>query len=190
MTKKGNTRDEINETKQKIKDIENVWFETYGIRPIEIFGTLEYNEAVKRYYKAGTESEGVEDLIKSTGGFGVLYGEASRIMDITKLIDATDENKNLSETEIYTAAGLKLGGLFFSNVILGGKYGAALSMFSGDMNKISNMLISDQKSVQTGFEIEEKKKNKGNKKGGFGSGGFGSGGGFGSSGGFSGGGGY
>jgi hypothetical protein len=160
MTKKGNTRAEISEIKQKIKDVENVWFETYGIRPIEIFGTQEYKEGVKRYYKAGTESEGVEDLIKSTGGFGVLYGEASRIMDITKLIDATDENQNLSETEVYAAAGLKLGGLFFSNVILGGKYGAALSMFSGDMNKISNMLISDQKSVQTGFEIKSKKKGK------------------------------
>lgn len=34
-------------------------------------------------------------------------------------------------------------------------------MFSGDMNKVANMIISDQKSIQTGFEIKSNKKKKG-----------------------------
>ena len=165
MTKKGNTKKEIAEAKQKIRDIESVWFETYGIRPIELFGTKEYAEGIKRYYPAGAATEGVEDLIKSTGGFGILYNEVSRLMDVNKLINATDENKNLSETEVYAAAGLKLAGLTFSNIILRGNAGAALSMFSGDMNKLSNMIISDQKSIQTGFEIKQKKKQSGKQKG-------------------------
>ena len=185
MTKSGKTKEEIQQAKQKIKEYENSFFETYSIRPIELFGTKEYQEGIKRYYNAGAQSEGVEDLIKSTGGFGILYNEVSRSMDLAKLIDATDENKNLSETELYVASALKLGGMTFANVILGGKAGAAISMFSGDMNKVANMIISDQKSIQTGFEIKGKKKKKsggGFGKGGFGKGGFGKGGGFGSGG--------
>jgi hypothetical protein len=185
MTKSGKTKEEIQQAKQKIKEYENSFFETYSIRPIELFGTKEYQEGIKRYYNAGAQSEGVEDLIKSTGGFGILYNEVSRSMDLAKLIDATDENKNLSETELYVASALKLGGMTFANVILGGKAGAAISMFSGDMNKVANMIISDQKSIQTGFEIKGKKKKKsggGFGKGGFDKGGFGKGGGFGSGG--------
>lgn len=171
MTKSGKTKEEIQETRQKIKEYENTLFETYSIRPIELFGTKEYQEGIKRYYSAGAQSEGVEDLIKSTGGFGILYNEASRSMDLAKLIDSTDENKNLSETELYVASALKLGGITFSNIILGGKAGAALSMFSGDMNKVANMIISDQKSIQTGFEISQKKEGK-KKNGGMRSGGL------------------
>jgi hypothetical protein len=163
MMKKGMTKRKIAEAKQNIKDIENIWFDTYNIRPIELFGTKEYATAVQLKYGPGAATEGVEDLIKSTGGFGILYNEVNRTMDVAKLIDATDENKNLSETEVYAAAALKLSGLTFANVILGGKAGAALSMFSGDMNKVANMMISDQKSIQTGFEIRQKK--KGSKKG-------------------------
>ena len=85
-------------------------------------------------------------------------------MDLVKMINATDENEGLSETELYVASALKLGGVTFANIILSGKAGAALSMLSGDMNKISNMMISDQKSIQKGFEIEEKKRKKGRSK--------------------------
>jgi hypothetical protein len=164
MMTQGKTKSEIQEAKQKIKERENTLFEAYNIRPIELFGTSQYAQSIKINYGAQAQFEGVEDVIKSTSGFGILYNEVSRSMDLVKMINATDENEGLSETELYVASALKLGGVTFANIILSGKAGAALSMLSGDMNKISNMMISDQKSIQKGFEIEEKKRKKGRSK--------------------------
>jgi hypothetical protein len=160
MMTKGKTKKEIEEARQKIKEYENTLFESYSIRPIELFGTEQYAQSIKIHYGAKAQFEGVEDVIKSTAGFGILYNEVSRTMDLTKMINATDENQGLSETELYVASALKLGGVTFANMILGGKAGAALSMLSGDMNKVANMMISDQKSIQTGFEISKNKKGK------------------------------
>ena len=143
LAQKGLTKQQVEERKQSIREIENLLFEGFNIKLIHAFPTEEYRKAILSKY-GNKEVDALKDIIKVTGAFGVVLGEADKLFDLTKLMTSTDEYEGLSDREIYVAATLKAYSLFFSNIILGGKYGWVFSSFAGDARNIANMLIADE----------------------------------------------
>lgn len=166
LKKFGGNRAKVAEGKQKIREIESFWFNVANIRPIEIAPTNEdYYESIRRYYKAGTESEAFSDIFRSIGSFGVFYDEAQRIITIQELLKKSDENQNLSKEELFVASGLKLFGYVMSQKMFSGSMaGATMNLLSGDATKFANMMIKDQQTIQTGYDIAKSKAEKAGKK--------------------------
>jgi phage host-nuclease inhibitor protein Gam len=180
LNNKGLSKEQIEEAKKSIRETEALLMDVFNVRLIHALPTKEYRAAILSKYR-NKEVDGLKDIIKYTGAYGVLFSEADKVIDLFKLMSSTDDYEGLSESDIAVAATLKAYSLFFSNFVLGGKYGWLLSTFSGDARSIANMIISDEMTKLRSEEIESKKQSK--KGGGFGSGGFGEGG-FGSGGGF------
>jgi uncharacterized membrane protein YgcG len=180
LNNKGLSKEQIEEAKKSIRETETLLMDVFNVRLIHALPTKEYRAAILSKYR-NKEVDGLKDIIKYTGAYGVLFSEADKVVDLFKLMSSTDDYEGLSESDIAVAATLKAYSLFFSNFVLGGKYGWLLSTFSGDARSIANMIISDEMTKLRSEEIESKKQSK--KGGGFGSGGFGEGG-FGSGGGF------
>ena len=157
LAQKGFTKQQVEERKQSIREIENLLFEGFNIKLIHAFPTEEYRKAILSKY-GNKEVDALKDIIKVTGAFGVVLGEADKLFDLTKLMASTDEYEGLSDREIYVAATLKAYSLFFSNIILGGKYGWVFSSFAGDARGVANMLISDE---MTKLRSEERAAKKG-----------------------------
>jgi hypothetical protein len=163
------TKEERSAMGKKIKKDESWWFNTFNVRPIEIYGGKEYEDvSVKPEIKwaAGDPNKGWETLFESIGGFSEISKTASSVMTTIDLWKALDENQNIKKDELLLASILKGYGLIFSNFILGGKYGWAASLFSGDANKLSNTIIRDLDKQNKRHEKELRDKEKKGSSGG------------------------
>ena len=157
------TKEERTAMGKKIKQDESWWWGTFNVRPIEIYGGEEYENAVRKYdigWAAGDATKGWETLFESIGGFSEIHKTASSVMTTYDLWKALDENQNIKQDELLLASILKGYGLIFSNFILGGKYGWAASLLSGDANKLSNTIIRDLEQQNNRYEKEQRDKEK------------------------------
>jgi hypothetical protein len=157
------TKEERSAMGKKIKQKESWWFNTFNVKPIEIYGGKEYEDAVRKYdigWAAGDPTKGWETLFESIGGFSEIHKTASSVMTTYDLWKALDENQNIKQDELLLASILKGYGLIFSNFILGGKYGWVASLFSGDANKLSNTIIRDLEKQDSMHEKEQRDKEK------------------------------
>jgi hypothetical protein len=156
LLQKGLTKKEVDERKQNIREIENMMLEVFNVKILHALPTEEYREAIRLKY-GNKDVDGLKDLIKVTGAFGALFGEADKLYDLGRLMSSTDEYEGLSDTDIAVAATLKAYSLFFANIVVGGKYGWLLSTFAGDARAISNMIISDETTKLKSEKRAEKK---------------------------------
>jgi hypothetical protein len=140
--------------KQAIRDNEAFFFELYNIKSTELFGTDEYSEAIKRFYGAGEEVRAWEEFVGSVSGFQALLDVANSTKVTYDLYKASEENPDLSKTEIHISALMQGYGLIFSNFVFGAKIGPLLSMFSGDFTKFGKAMMKDQQQKQKQFEYE------------------------------------
>ncbi len=162
------TKKEIEERKRKIKEVESVWFDVYNIRPIDIIHGEDYATALDRHYYTGEATKDWEETAATITASSELVQLVSFAKTWNELRKEAVENKEIDKDELYTAAALKAYSIIFNLKILGGKYGYALSMMTGDARKWSNMMLKDIEAKQRQFEREMQKKKK--KGGGYGGG--------------------
>ena len=163
------TKEERSAMGKKIKQDESWWWNTFNVRPIEIYGGEEYENAVRKYdigWAAGDATKGWETLFESIGGFSEIHKTASSVMTTYDLWKALDENQNIKKDELLLASILKGYGLIFANFMLGGKYGWTASLFSGDATKLSNTIIRDLDKQNKRHEKELRDKEKKGSSGG------------------------
>ena len=162
MGEKGVKKDQINEMKKNIKNIENIWFDIYNIRPIDIIHGEAYEKALDRYYSASEPTKDWEETAMTI----ISYQEIIQTIQFAKtweeLRKNAVENKDIDKDELYSAAVLKAYSILFTLNVLGGKYGYLLSMLTGDARKVSNTMLKDLETQQLEYEI--KNKSRSNKK--------------------------
>jgi hypothetical protein len=175
LAEKGLKKKEIEERKRQIKNIENIWFDVYNIRPIDIIHGEAYETALDRYYSAAEATKDWEETAMTITASQELFQIADFTNSWLELRKNAVENKDIDKDELYTAAAIKAYSLIFTLNILGGKYGFLLSSMTGDARKTANMMLKDLEAQQFEYEMQKKKKKKGGWGGGTGAFGGGSG---------------
>jgi len=160
MAEKGMTKDKIDEMKKKIKNIENIWFDVYNIRPIDIIHGEAYEKALDRYYSAAEATKDWEETAMTITATQEVIQLLTFAATWEELRKNAVENKEIDKDELYAAAVLKAYSIIFTLNILGGKYGYMLSMLTGDARKEANTMLKDLETQQLEYEINSKKKKK------------------------------
>jgi hypothetical protein len=155
---------------KKIKQSESWWWHLLNIKPIEIYGGKDYEDAVRKYdigWAAGAATKGWEELFESIGGFSEVHKAISSSMTAYDLWETLEKGEGkVNKDELLLASIMKGYALIFANFMIGGKYGWVASLFSGDANKLSNAILKDLEQENYRFleqtEEEEKKRKKQN----------------------------
>lgn len=160
------TKEERKKMGKAIKEKENRIWDMFNVRPLEIYGGKDYEYALTKRdvsWAAGRQTQGWEELFESIGGFGEVAKTARSFVTIKELTES--DNKNLDKKELLVASLMKAYALIFSNVMIGGKYGWAASMFTGDANKIANTILKDLENENREFLKSQKKRSSGGSSG-------------------------
>jgi hypothetical protein len=166
-----------------LKKKESEFWTRYNVRPIEIYGGQDYEDAVRKYdigWAAGSATQGWAELFESVGGFGEVVKTVKSAYSTYDLWMALESGQQVNKDELLAASLMKGYGIVFANFMLGGKYGWVASLLSGDANKLSNTILKDLERKNKQYEREQKAENKKQQGGGVGGGGskpFGTGGG-------------